>query len=118
MAKGVQMHAPDWIDVNSQVTAIGEDFGCITRFDVRTERDMLTVVARAYRIAGDDTDKPVVQALASRPLRSRPDAAIMCFSTALDCYRQLDSGVLGARDRGITHKWNGRPHIARADRRS
>jgi hypothetical protein len=37
----------------------------------------------------------------------------MCFGVALDCWRQLDSGVLGKREGDITHGWNGRPQVAR-----
>ena len=113
MPRQITVHEPDWIDVNAQLTAIGEDFGCICEFRVTVERDSVTVVARCRRIADSDDPTPVVQALARRPLKSRPNATVMCFSTALDCWRQLDRGVLGAASGGITHDWNGRPQVAR-----
>lgn len=113
MPRPVVVHAPDWIDVNSQLTALGEDFSVRCGFTVTVERDTVTVIARCYRIAGTDSSVPDVQALARRPIKSRPDVAVMCFSTALDCWRQLDRGVLGAEGGGVTHGWNGRPTIAR-----
>lgn len=113
MPRTFSAYEPDWIDVNTQLTAIGGDFGCTVKFVVRVERDHVVVICHCYRIADDSSDLPIVQALARRPLRSKPDAAIMCFSTAQDCWRQLDSGVLGKRSEPVAHEWNGRPHIAR-----
>jgi len=107
------IYEPDWIDVNTQLTAIGEDFGYLCEFTVRVERDRVAVYARV-RVAGNyDADGVIVQAMATRPIKSRPNVAIMCFSTAQDCWRQLDAGTLATAARGITSDWNGRPHIAR-----
>ena len=113
MPRKMEVHAPDWIDVNAQLTAIGEDYGCICEFRATVERDHLTIIATCYRITEGRNSPPVVQALARRPIKTRPDAAIMCFSVALDCYRQLDRGTLAIAGSGITHDWDGRPHIAR-----
>lgn len=108
-----EVYEPDWIDVNSQLTAIGEDFGCICRHSVTVERDNVVVVAKCYRIGGSSADDVVCQALARRPIKSKPNAAVMCFATALDCYQQLDRGALATGARDITYGWNGRPNIAR-----
>lgn len=113
MPRTFSAYEPDWIDVNAQLTALGEDFGVRCEFTITTERDHLVVIARAYRIGGARGDVPDVQALARRPLKSRPDAAIMCFSTAQDCWRQLDRGTFAAASRPVAHEWNGRPHVAR-----
>lgn len=113
MKRNQETYAPDWIDVNSQLTAIGEDFGCICEYRITVERDMVTVISTCYRIADGRDSAPLVQALARRPIKSRPDVAVMCFSVAQDCWRQLDSGVLGKREGGITNGWNGRPQVAR-----
>lgn len=108
-----QVHEPDWIDVNAQLTAIGEDFGCICRHTVTVERDYVLVVARCYKLAASDPAPVECQALARRPIKSSPNAAVMCFATALDCYRQLDRGTLATGARDITYDWNGRPQVAR-----
>ena len=107
------VYEPDWIDVNTQLTALGEDFGVRCVFTTTVERDRVTIVAKCYHPADGDGAVPRVQALASRPLKSRPNAAIMCFSTAQDCWRQLDRGTLAARSEPIAHDWNGRPHVTR-----
>lgn len=117
MPRHFEAYAPDWIDVNTQLTALGEDFGVICGFDVRVERDTVVVIARCYRPADIGDSAPVVQALAQRPIKSKPDIGVMCFSAAQDCWRQLDRGVLGARSEPVAHSWNGRPHIARRDKR-
>jgi len=104
---------PDWVDVNTQLTALGEDFGCRCEFTVRVERDRVTVIARALHLAGDDSGGIAAQALASRPFNTKPELAIMCFSTAQDCWRQLDSGSAGKRGGEVAFEWNGRPHITR-----
>lgn len=107
------IYAPDWIDVNTQLTALGGDFGVICEFTVTVERDRVRVVARCRRPSDCDPSTPVVQSLAERPIKSKPDLAVMCFSTAQDCWRQLDRGVLGGREVAVSHDWNGRPHITR-----
>lgn len=113
MPRKFEAYAPDWIDVNTQLTAIGEDFGCLCEFRISVERDNVTVIATCYRVADGHDSPPVVQAIARRPLKSRPVVEVMCFSTSQDCWRQLDRGVLGAASGGISHNWNGRPNIAR-----
>jgi len=113
MPRKFEAYAPDWIDVNTQLTSLGGDFGVRCEFLVTVERDSVQCIARCYRVADGHDAPPVVQALARRPLKSRPVLEIMCFSTAQDCWRQLDRGTLGAASGGISHDWNGRPNIAR-----
>jgi len=113
MPRKFEAYEPDWIDVNTQLTAIGGDFGLRCIFTITVERDYVVAIARCYRISGADCDVPDVQALARRPIKSRPDLAVMCFGVAQDCWRQLDRGVLGAAGGAVAHDWNGRPHVAR-----
>ena len=113
MPRQIVVHEPDWIDVNTQLTAIGGDFGLLCRFTVTVERDYVVVVARCMPADADSDYVPDAVALAKRPLKSRPNVAIMCFSTAQDCWRQLDSGNGAIASTPLAHSWNGRPHIAR-----
>lgn len=108
-----EVYAPDWIDVNTQLTAIGDDFGQLCRFTISVERDRVTVVAKCYAIGGTTEPAVTVQALASRPIKSRPDVAVMCFGVAQDCWRQLDSGNLGGAGADVSYGWGGRPNITR-----
>jgi hypothetical protein len=118
MPRKFASYDPDWIDVNTQLTALGEDYGVRCVFTVTVERDSVQLVAKCYAIAGNNCDAPVVQALARKPIKSRPQLEVMCFATAQDCWRQLDRGTLGASEGGVTYGYNGRPNIARRDKRS
>lgn len=113
MPRPIVVHAPDWIDVNTQLTAIGEDFGLLCEFSVTVERDCVLVIARCKPAGADSDYVPDAQALARRPIKSRPDVAVMCFSVAQDCWRQLDSGNGAIGGTPLAHGWNGRPHIVR-----
>lgn len=113
MPRQFEVYEPDWIDVNTQLTAIGEDFGVLAKFTVTVERDYVVVVCKCMPAAADHDYIPDAQALAKRPLKSRPNVAIMCFSTAQDCWRQLDSGNGAIAGTPLASSWNGRPHIAR-----
>ena len=113
MPRKFEAYAPDWIDVNSMLTALGADWGLLCEFQVKVERDFVQVVARCYSLAADLDAGVVVQALARRPIKSKPEIAVMAFATALDCWHQMDRGVLGAKSPGVVHDWSGRPHVAR-----
>lgn len=116
MPRHITVHAPDWIDVNSQLTALGEDFGCLCEFITTVERDYVITTARCRVIAGDPFDAIVAQARSQRPLKSKPDLAIICFALAQDCWRQLDSGNAAIAPRATPTGWDGRPQIARRQR--
>lgn len=113
MPNPIKVHAPDWIDVNTQLTAIGGDFGLLCQFTVTVERDYVVVVARCVPPGASDDYVPDAQALAKRPIKSRPDLAVMCFSVAQDCWRQLDSGNGAIGGTALSYGWNGRPNITR-----
>ncbi len=108
-----EYYEPDWIDVNTQLTALGKDWYLVCKFEVICSRDTVSVVARCYCPSSPNPAGVVVQALASRPLKSKPQIAVMAFATALDCWHQMDRGVLGARPPAVSRGWNGRPNIAR-----
>lgn len=111
-------YAPDCIDCNSQATALGEDFAVICEVSLRFERDQVVVIASCRRSAEAPNGAVVVQAIVRKPLRSRPDIAVMAFSAMQDCWHQLDRGVLSARPPAVAHGWSGRPQVARRDKRS
>lgn len=103
------IHTPDAIDVNTMVTALGQDFGLVTRWTVTCERDVLTVICRTYHVKDYPDGVPAWQSLQHRPLKSRPDAVLMCYQTALDCWHQADRrGCLQGRQ-VVVNAWNGRP---------
>jgi len=118
MPRTFAAYDPDWLDVNTQLTALGEDFGVLCEFTITVERDSVISIARCRRPASDDSATPVAQALSRKPLKSQPNLAIVCFALAQDCWRQLDNGNGAITQTPVSYTWNGRPHIARRDKRS
>lgn len=117
MPRHFTAYEPDWIDVNTQLTALGEDFGVRCVYTVTCERDRVTVLAKCHHPSDGDSALPRVQALASKPIKSQPNLAVMCFAVAQDCWRQLDRGVLGTASEPIAHEWSGRPQVLGRARR-
>lgn len=113
MPRKFEGYTPDAIDCNTQVTALGLDFGVLVKTSVEFARDEAVVLCACFRIGSESDGTPVVQSRARKPLKSKPDIAVMIFSALQDCWHQLDRGVLGAKPPAIAHDWNGRPHIAR-----
>lgn len=118
MPRTFAAYEPDWIDVNTQLTALGEDFGVLCEFTVTVERDNVISIARCRRIAGPAGVTPVAQSLSRKPIKSKPDLAVICFALAQDCWRQLDNNNGALQATPLGYSWNGRPHIARRDKRS
>lgn len=106
-------YEPDAIDCNTMATAIGQDFSHLCKTEVEFARDSVVVTCRCYGSAAAPDDAPSVQSRATKPLKSRPDISVMLFSAMLDCWHQLDRGVLGAKPPAISHGWNGRPTVPR-----
>lgn len=117
MPREFTKYEPDWIDVNTQLTALGEDFNVRCDFTITIERDRVVCIARCRRLAIGDNAPVEVQALSSRPIKNPTDMAVVCFALAQDCWRQLDSPHGASAQKPIAHNWNGRPHIARRDER-
>lgn len=108
-----EAYEPDWIDVNTQLTALGEDFHVLCEFTVTCERDHVVCIARCWRLAGAAGAPPVAQALSRKPLKSRPAIPTVLFALAQDCWRQLDSNNGAIQGTPIASLWNGRPHVTR-----
>jgi len=113
MPRKFEGYSPDAIDCYSQAVALGEDFGVLVWVSFTWEGDWVVATATCRRIAESPDGAVVVQARAKRPLKSRPDMALMAFTVMQDCWHQLDRGVLGVKPPAVTHSWSGRPHVAR-----
>jgi hypothetical protein len=102
-------YEPDALDCNQCVTAIATDFGCLVEIDTRYERDKVTVIVKARLIGGVDNNVVQVQSLVSSPLKGAKSLYVLQYSAILDCWHQLDRGVLGVAQTPIERHWNGRP---------
>lgn len=107
-------YSPDAIDVNTIVSAIGNDFGCLCSLSVEFRDFRVIVYAKCGKLVSAEADKVEVQAMCARPLKPAPDLAVMFYAAALDCWHQLDRGILAVAGVKVSNGWNGRPATPRA----
>jgi len=113
MPRKMEYYAPDQLDCNAMVSAIGNDFGLSCEITTEYGRDQVVVLVRCL-VPGKLPDRVVqVQALVRAPLKTAKSPYTMQYSALLDCWHQCDRGVLGAAPRPIDHGWNGRPEMPR-----
>jgi len=113
MPRQFTSYEPDAIDCAALCTALGEDFSMVARVETRFELDKVIVVARCYQLGRTTAGEVIVQSLVARPVKSSASLFVAHYSALLDCWHQLDRGVLGAASRPIERGWNGRPHTPR-----
>jgi len=113
MPRQFNAYEPDSIDCAALVTALGEDFGVIGRVETRYELDLVVAIARCHLLGSTEPNDIIVQAKVTRPLRSSASLFVAHYSALLDCWHQLDRGVLAASARPIERGWNGRPRTPR-----
>ena len=104
-----QYYEPDALDCNTCLTAIGRDFGCVAEIETRYERDKVCVFVRCKKIAGTEPDVVQVQAMVSAPLKGAKSLYVYHYSALLDCWHQLDRGVLAVAKTPVQYSWSGRP---------
>lgn len=109
MPKQQTYYEPDAIDCNTLVTALASDFGAMPTIDTRYERDEVLVVVRCYKLGQPGGDAVQVQALVRRPLRAKGTLWAMQYSALLDCWHQLDRGLLAVAKTPVQYSWTGRP---------
>lgn len=109
MPRNINYYEPDAIDCNTMVSAIGGDFSCQCDITTTFERDQVIVLVRCHKGIGTAAHEVQVQAIVRCPLRGAKSAYSMQYSALLDCWHQLDRGVLAAAARPIERSWNGRP---------
>jgi hypothetical protein len=114
MPRHFTAYEPDQIDLNTMLTALGEDFGMHCVLQVEIARDVVITTAKCYKYASDPDDGPQVVARHKVALRGQKSAWVGLYACALDCWHQLDRGLLGAAQTPIIRGWNGRPQRPRA----
>lgn len=109
-------NAPDYIDVQNLLTALGEDYSVVVYFVTRVRDSKVEVIGKTigtpYRPDG------VAQhvALVSFPVKQPRDMAVVMYSVAFDLWCQHDGGGATAAARGVPYGWNGRPETPRRRR--
>lgn len=109
MPRKIEYHEPDALDCNTMVSALANDWGVLCDITTRFERDQVVVLVRCYKERGEAGIVVQVQALGRAPLKAARSGYAMQYSALLDCWHQLDRGVLAAQETPIMRGWNGRP---------
>lgn len=118
MPRQFTAYEPDAIDCNAMWSAICHDFGLIPTITTEYGRDMVQVVVKCRPVGGSEANVVQVQALVQRPLKTAKSLYVMQYAALLDCWHQLDRGVLAAATRPVERGWDGRPKVpATAKRR-
>lgn len=104
-------YEPDALDCNQLVTSLAADFGVIAEISTRYERDQVVTIVTTRKIAEAPDGVVQVQALVRTPLKARRSLFVQQYAALLDCYHQLDRGVLGVAQTPIERHWNGRPKV-------
>lgn len=118
MPRAFTSYEPDQIDLNTMLTALAEDFGVLCELSIEIARDVVITTAKCYKITGDRDDGPSVVSRHKRALRGSFSAWIGLYACAMDCWHQLDRGVLGVAQTPVIRGWNGRPQRPRARNRN
>lgn len=111
MPRQFNSYEPDAIDCNAMWSALCNDFAVIPVITTTYARDKVVVIAKCYKIAGDDEGVVQVQAMVSAPLKAAKSGYVMQYSVLLDCWHQCDRGVLAAATRPVERNWIGRPQV-------
>lgn len=106
-------YEPDAIDCQSLVDALGGDFSCIAQTTVQFTADEVRVTCKVRKLGGADNCDILCQSLVRRPIKGHSSAYTLIYSALLDCWHQLDRGVLATATRPIERGWDGRPYTPR-----
>lgn len=109
MPERIKYYEPDQLDCNTLVTALGNDFGCLCDITTSYARDQVVVLVRCHKGIETPGHTVLVQAIVRSPLRTARSLYTMQYSALLDCWHQLDRGLLAAATRPIEYSWSGRP---------
>lgn len=109
MPRSIHYYEPDQLDCNTMVTAIANDFGCLCDITTTYARDQVVVLVRCHKGIETAVHTVQVQAIVRAPLRTAKSLYAMQYSALLDCWHQLDRGLLAAATRPIEYSWSGRP---------
>jgi hypothetical protein len=102
-------YTPDLIDCYTCWHAIRSDFGLQPILTTEYGRDEVLVICKVVTISGDNAGMVQVQSLVRAPFQSKRDLSVMQYGALLDCWHQLDRGVLAVAQTPIERTWQGRP---------
>lgn len=106
-------NAPDWVDVQALMGALGEDYHVVVYFTMRVRADRVEVFAKSY--GPPYTQEAPVEhvALASFEVKRPSDLVQTCYTLAFDLWCQHDGAGATAARRGPPADWRGRLEVPR-----
>lgn len=109
-------NAPDWIDVQNILGALGEGYAVVVYFSTRLRNDKVEVVVKTYCAPYTLEAQVAHVALVSFPIKQPRDMAQVCYTLAFDLWCQHDGGGATAAERGPSYSWQGRVEVPRRRR--
>jgi hypothetical protein len=113
MPRQYTAYEPDQIDCQALAAALGNDFSVVPMVETVYGIDHIVTVVRCRKLADMADGKVCVQAMVKIPLRTTRSLYVMQYSALLDCWHQLDRGVLAVADTPVMRDWTGRPQTPR-----
>lgn len=113
MPRSQNYYEPDQIDCTNLVRSIREEFNCDPKLAVEIHPDYIHTICRCVKYGQPGGDVVQVQALVKTPHTAKRSCWVMLYGALLDCWHQLDRGLLAAAARPIEREWNGRPTVPR-----
>lgn len=110
-------NAPDWIDVQNILGAIGNDYSLVVLYSTRIRGDKVETVGKAYGAPYTGEGQPAFVALVSWEVKRPKDMAQTFYTIAFDLWCQMDGGGATAAKRGPSYGWSGYVEVPKARRR-
>ena len=109
MPRQQHYYQPDQLDCYAMASAIRQDFGLNVILTTDYVRDDIIVICKCLSLGGEQAGVVQVQSLVRTPFKSKRDLYVMQYSAMLDCWHQLDRGVLAVAQTPLERNWIGRP---------
>lgn len=113
MPRSFQGYEPDQVDCQNLTSSLGDEFGMLAKVIVQFSADEVIVIGRCFPIGFAEGEEPSCQAVVRTGIKLHRSLYVAVYSVLLDCWHQLDRGVLGASTRPIERGWSGRPQTPR-----
>lgn len=106
-------YEPDQIDCQAIAASLGNDFGVVPMVETVYGVDHIITIVRCRKLGALPDGAVTVQAMVKIALRTTRSLYVMQYSALLDCWHQLDRGVLAVAETPIMRGWDGRPRTPR-----
>lgn len=106
-------YEPDHQDCRVMCQALARDFSVVADIQTIHADDYIITIVKCHLVATFEDRAVKCQAMVKCPSRHARSLYALQYSALLDCWHQLDRGVLAAAERPIDRGWDGRPRAPR-----